>query len=127
MYGDNPKVLSDTERKLAGYDFYECRAWGHKWEAHRTRGDGLRLQTGRPNTAALKHVCRVSVCLECNAQRVEQFEIVLWRSGEVRFVRRKPAVYTYPEGYKLEDTSAAEVRLASRATLIYEFGRGDGW
>ena len=108
---------------MADYDFYECRAWGHKWKADPSGRGGLYLQALKPNTATLKHVGRVSACTTCNAQRVEQFEIVLWHSGEIRFVRRKPAVYTYPDGYKLEDTSATEVRLTSRATLIQEFLR----
>lgn len=120
-------ILSDTERKMAGYDFYECRAWGHKWKADPSGRDGFYLQTLKPNTATLKHVGRVSVCTTCNAQRVEQFEVVLWTSGTVRHIRRKPAVYTYPDGYKLDGVTAYDSLTTARETLIYEFGRSDGW
>lgn len=120
-------ILSDTERKMAGYDFYECRAWGHKWKADPSGRDGFYLQTLKPNTATLKHVGRVSVCTTCNAQRVEQFEVVLWTSGTVRHIRRKPAVYTYPDGYKLDGVTVYDSRTTARETLIYEFGRSDGW
>lgn len=114
-------ILSDIDRKLAGYDFHECRAWGHKWVSR--KDDGLWLQPGKPNTATLKHVGRVSTCATCNATRIAQFEIVLWHSGEIKFVRRKPTVYAYPDGYKIEDVNAVDVRSASRAALIQEFLR----
>ena len=82
--------MNAVEKAMAGYDFYECRAWGHKWKADPSGRDGFYLQTLKPNTATLKHVGRVSVCTTCNAQRVERFEIVLWQEKEPRKGWRGP-------------------------------------